>query len=69
MSDVTRYSPSTTPAVQTEFAGLAPLFLIIFSIGLAVGRLGYPSAFLIGAGAALAALIFLMRVVGAKAKP
>jgi predicted MFS family arabinose efflux permease len=39
------------------------------ALGLAVGRLGYPSAFLIGAGATLAALAFLRSAVGAKAKP
>ena len=30
-------SPSTIPAAQTEFAGLAPLFLIIFLGFLAIG--------------------------------
>jgi predicted MFS family arabinose efflux permease len=37
MSDVTKHSPSTMPAVQTEFAGLAPLFCIIFLGFLAIG--------------------------------
>jgi hypothetical protein len=39
------------------------------ALGLAVEGLGYPSAFLIGAGATLAALGFLRSVVGAQAKP
>jgi hypothetical protein len=39
------------------------------ALGLAVEELGYPSAFLIGAGATLAALCFLRSVVGAKSKP
>jgi hypothetical protein len=39
------------------------------ALGLAVEELGYPSAFLIGAGATLAALGFLRSVVGAQAKP
>lgn len=37
MNDVSRHSSSSLAAVQTEFAGLAPLFLIIFSGFLAIG--------------------------------